>query len=221
MTNLSENLKLWNSVQETNPAHTKKVKLGRAITAIDPYRQIKNATEQFGPAGQGWGWEVKRVDIFETKEVSVLVRVWVGDLDHYIEQFGQSGLYIDKACEKKDNDHMKKAVTDAVTKCLSCMGFNSDVFLGKFDDNKYVQQMNQKHGNDPSTGQGENTQGNNSQNGDNDDKDWYSDKQFDNDKMNMVENIQKGNATPDQIIGKLAKTYKINKKHRAAIKALK
>ena len=47
------NLDLWDRVEKTNPSHTKQVTFGRAITAIDPYRQIKNATEQFGPAGKG------------------------------------------------------------------------------------------------------------------------------------------------------------------------
>lgn len=139
------NLELWNKVEKTNPAHTKKVNFGRAITAIDPYHQIKNATEQFGPAGQGWGWEVRDVKEFTTNEVAVLVRVWVRskafNTDGYIEQWGQNGLYIDKAETKKDTDHMKKATTDGLTKCLSCMGFNADIFLGKFDDNKYVQQV--------------------------------------------------------------------------------
>ena len=48
---MSGNLKLWNEVEKTNPAHTKKVTFGRSITAIDPYRQIQAATKQFGPAG--------------------------------------------------------------------------------------------------------------------------------------------------------------------------
>ncbi len=137
------NLKLWDEVEKTNPAHTKKVTLGRAITAIDPYYQIKNATEQFGPAGQGWGWEVRDVREFVTSEIAVLVRVWIKDKGH-IEQWGQNGLYIDNAQKKKDTDHMKKATTDGLTKCLSCMGFNADVFLGKFDDNKYVNRMKEE-----------------------------------------------------------------------------
>jgi len=39
---------------------------------------------------------------------------------------------------------MKKATTDGITKCLSMLGFNADVFLGKFDDNKYVQELKNK-----------------------------------------------------------------------------
>jgi hypothetical protein len=40
-----------------------------------------------------------------------------------------------------DSDAAKKATTDALTKLLSHLGFNADVFLKKFDDNKYVEQV--------------------------------------------------------------------------------
>ena len=138
-------MELWNRVKKTNPTHTKKVKFGRAITAIDPYRQIENATREFGAAGQGWGWEVKKVhEIDCTKQIGVLVRVWIKDQGHFIEQWGQAGMYIDNNNSKKDEDCFKKATTDGITKCLSYMGFNADIFLGKFDDNKYVAQMAQE-----------------------------------------------------------------------------
>jgi len=137
------NLELWNSVCKTNPDHTKKVKQpGRQITAVDPYRQIMNATEKFGPVGKGWGWSVVKVEQLPTNEIGVLVRVWHEMPEMYFEQWGQSSLYMDRKEEMKDKDCFKKATTDGITKCLSFLGFNADIFLGKFDDNKYVQQMN-------------------------------------------------------------------------------
>ncbi|MDB4261394.1 hypothetical protein N9878_00865 [bacterium] len=138
---MSDNMKLWNDVSKTNPAHTKQIKLGRTITAIDPYRQIEAATAQFGPAGDGWGWSVVKTEFLPTNEVCCLVRLWHKTPEKFIEQWGQNGLYIDKAEKKKDTDCMKKATTDGLTKCLSTLGFNADIFLGKFEDNKYVQQM--------------------------------------------------------------------------------
>jgi hypothetical protein len=138
-----EGLKLWEKVEKTDPAHTKPVSFGsRKFTAIDPYWQIRAATEQFGPAGIGWGWTVQRVDYLPTNHVAVLVRLWITTLNAgpAIEQWGQTSLFMDKNEKMKDSDCMKKATTDAITKCLSYMGFNADVFLGKFDDNKYVQE---------------------------------------------------------------------------------
>lgn len=138
------NLDLWNRVCKTDPAHTKKVTFGRAITAIDPYRQVENATREFGAAGEGWGWEVKNVQHLSTNELGILVRLWHGTPDKFIEQWGQASLFIDKAEAMKDKDCFKKATTDGITKCLSYLGFNADIFLGKYDDNKYVQDVTQE-----------------------------------------------------------------------------
>ena len=38
-----------------------------------------------------------------------------------------------------DDEAYKKATTDALTKALSYLGFSADVFLGAFDDNRYVE----------------------------------------------------------------------------------
>ena len=133
-----DTMKLWNAVSKTNPNYTKTVKFGREFTAIDPHSQIMEATRAFGPAGQGWGWTVAQVEYLPTKDAAVLVRLWHGDKDNSVEQWGQAGLYMDKNNTKTDNDCMKKATTDGLTKCLSYLGFNADVFLGKFDDSKYV-----------------------------------------------------------------------------------
>ena len=43
-----------------------------------------------------------------------------------------------------DDDFFKKVATDGLTKGLSKLGFNADVFMGMFDDNKYVNAMTNK-----------------------------------------------------------------------------
>lgn len=137
----TSNLDLWLSVEKTNPEHTKSVTFGRPITAIDPYQQIKSATEKFGSVGVGWGWSVERVEYLPTNELALLIRLWHTAKSNTFDQWGQASLFIDKAEKKKDTDCFKKATTDGVTKCLSLIGFNADVFLGKFEDNKYVQEL--------------------------------------------------------------------------------
>lgn len=136
-----KNMDLWNKVCTTDPEYTKKVTLGRAFTAIDPMYQVMRATEELGKAGEGWGFAVEKVKFLPTDQVAIKVRLWHGNRDSYIEQWGQNGLYIDNKKEKPDADCMKKATTDGITKCLSYLGFNADVFLGKFDDNKYVESL--------------------------------------------------------------------------------
>ena len=50
----------------------------------------------------------------------------------------------DGAMTKPDADFAKKVETDALTKALSKLGFNADVFMGMYDDHKYVQMMNEE-----------------------------------------------------------------------------
>ncbi len=50
----------------------------------------------------------------------------------------------------RNNDPCKKARTDALTKGLSELGFNADVFLGLYDDNKYVAERQAEEQGSPS-----------------------------------------------------------------------
>jgi len=146
---------IWNKVCVTDPNATKEVNFGRKFTAIDPYYKIKEATAFFGPAGKDWGWEVKDVQYLPTDQVAILVRLWYASIIQYdddrkegikisdcsVEQWGQCSLYVGKGKDRPDGDCMKKATTDGITKCLSYLGFSADVFMGMFDDNRYVAQM--------------------------------------------------------------------------------
>ena len=135
MANKESNMKLWDQVSMTNPTQTKPVEFGRKFTAIDAHYQIMEATRAFGPIGKGWGWDNK----FHIEEGIAIaqVTIWWENRD---QTFGPViGMSVLKNKSGKiDDDAGKKATTDALTKCLSHLGFNADVFLGKFDDNKYV-----------------------------------------------------------------------------------
>jgi hypothetical protein len=138
---MANNMEIWNRVCETDPNHTKKVNSRGGFTAIDAMYQIQTATEAFGPAGKGWGWYTGEPIYPGNGTVVIKVTLWHGDTDNSIEQYGQKSLGRD---DRPDEDAYKKCVTDGITKCLSYLGFNADVFLGKFDDNKYVQDMTRK-----------------------------------------------------------------------------
>lgn len=43
---------------------------------------------------------------------------------------------------KVDDEAYKKIETNTVSKALAKLGFNADVFMGKFEDNNYVQELN-------------------------------------------------------------------------------
>lgn len=136
---MTENLRIWSQVEKTDPNHTKKVNLGHGFTAISAAYQIKRATETFGPIGEGWGYEAGE-PIFHDLMVFVPVTLWHGDrAQKFGPMFGGAEWKSQKG--RIDSDALKKATTDALTKLLSQLGFNADVFLGLFDDNKYVAEL--------------------------------------------------------------------------------
>ncbi len=136
---MTDNLRIWNKVEKTNPAHTKKVNQRGGFTAISASYQILAATEQFGPIGIGWGYTTGDPIIVD-KLVMVPVTLWHGDRANSYGPMLGCEEWQDKN-GRLDSDAPKKAVTDGLTKLLSQLGFNADVFLGKFDDQKYVAQM--------------------------------------------------------------------------------
>jgi hypothetical protein len=136
---MTDNLAIWNAVSKTNPAHTKKVNQRGGFTSISASYQVMAATEQFGPIGIGWGY-IASLPIFHDTLVTVAVTLWHGDRANTFGPMPGCEEWKDKN-GRIDTDAPKKATTDAVTKLLSQLGFNADVFLGLFDDNKYVQQM--------------------------------------------------------------------------------
>ena len=139
------NMQLWDEVCETDPNHTKVVDFGRKFTAIDAHYQIRRATEIFGPVGIGWGYncEYRFIENFVICELCF----WHGSSRHFGPIAGCASFRRLKdgiLTGPFDEDAPKKAMTDALTKALSHLGFNADVFEGLFDDNKYVAQMKAK-----------------------------------------------------------------------------
>jgi len=137
-------LALWEKVEKTNPANTKKVNQRGGFTSICAHSQIKAATEVFGPVGIGWGYAVTHSTI-QAADVLLAVAdvvLWHGDRANTFGSWRGMCAILEKG--RIDDDAGKKAMTDALTKGLSHIGFNADVFLGLFDDNKYVQKVAQE-----------------------------------------------------------------------------
>lgn len=139
---MTDNLRIWSQVEKTNPDHTKKVNQRGGFTAISAAYQIQRATEIFGPIGIGWGYSTGAPIITETL-MTVPVSLWHGDRENVFGPMLGCEEWKDKN-GRVDSDAPKKAVTDGLTKLLSQLGFNADVFLGKFDDSKYVDRITQE-----------------------------------------------------------------------------
>lgn len=145
-----DNMKLWDSVSSTDPAYTKPVTLGRKFTAIDPQYQIMKATQALGPIGGRWGWHANHdmILINGIEHAVADVTVWVRhdgqpNASTYGPMRAMNRMYTstksaDRKTWKIDEDAFKKVTTDALTKLLSHMGISADVFLGKFDGERYT-----------------------------------------------------------------------------------
>lgn len=136
---------LWNSVCETDPQFTKVVNQRGGFTAIGAQSQLMKATELFGAMGTGWGVKTEHIEKWE--DVGLVVyqaTLWYVGSDndeHYVPIHSSIRYQVNG---RIDDDFFKKVATDALTKGLSKLGFNADVFMGKFDDNKYVSTLTEK-----------------------------------------------------------------------------
>lgn len=145
-----EGLELWNKVFKTDKRMLKNVSSGgRRFQAIDGYYQIKNATELWGPYGSSWGLRGIEHELKELPQDQILViskacffypggeycSTTSGWLASIVKR-GQPSQYV-----KYDADIFKKNETSLLSKALSKVGFNADVFLGYFDGNAYAAEM--------------------------------------------------------------------------------
>lgn len=147
---MTENMKLWDSVSKSDPKYLKRVSLGsRSFTAIDPQYQVKLATQAFGPVGQGWGWhaDIRYIPLpNDDTVVTADVSVWHGTPGQTYGPFPGCRTFYSAKRDRTNEDAPKMAVTDGLTKALSHLGINADVFLGEHDGNKYSDPKAQTQG---------------------------------------------------------------------------
>lgn len=140
-----KNMQLWRAVEKTKTFDTKGYEMSRKkYTAIAPYSQILAATKQWGAYGNEWGLkEVNHtLEKFGEDVLAICAAVFyypsgAFELSVSLKIFYQSN----KGYQILVDDYRKKIETDLLTKALSKLGFNADVFLGKFDDNVYLSQL--------------------------------------------------------------------------------
>lgn len=136
-------MKIWEQVCQTNPKHTKHVNQRGGFTAVDAQYQIKRATEVFGSIGLGWGIKNEVFTPMTNGMALYQADFWYECGDEKCVFPINSAITMQRG-GRLDDDFAKKVSTDALTKGLSKLGFNSDIFEGRFDDNKYVKEMDTK-----------------------------------------------------------------------------
>jgi hypothetical protein len=147
-------LDLWNQLEVTDPRMTKQFDRGSFKgTAVDALFNVKRLTEHFGPVGGNWGWKVlsERLDTFGTDKDaqtihSLTLRAWFVQPDGQVHEFDHIGhtkvAYWTRGQNARfmvDDEFGKKSLTDALSKVMVCLGASADVWLGRFDGNKYYE----------------------------------------------------------------------------------
>lgn len=148
---MNDNLELWNKVEKTNPNFTKKANVGgNNIISIAPQYQIKNVTEQFGIYGKTWGFKKLDFDYSLASEFGLVILdavFFFPDGEFPIKNAQK--LFMDNAKTKIDDNFAKKLETDTLTKAISKLGFNADIFLGLFEDVKYLADVKKEFAESP------------------------------------------------------------------------
>jgi len=141
------NLKLWDSVEKTDLTFAKHVKQRGGYTSISPQYQLKTATDKFGPYGKGFGLSESKfnMSIYEFEGVVIHEAVFFYMLDGEKVEFPISNAI--QAAKGRgeskyvDVDFAKKVETNTISKALSKIGFNADVYMGMFEDEDYLNDL--------------------------------------------------------------------------------
>lgn len=158
----NENMKVWDTLGETDPNYTKPI-TGKNFngTAINPTYCYKKLTSVFGPAGKGWYFEVTKTEvrelgkeIFIFKEVSLFVKYddeWSKPIVGHGGEKLVSCFKVGTPQEylRADDEATKKCLTDAYTNAMKMLGMSSDIHMGEYDDNKYVNSLKEKYADEP------------------------------------------------------------------------
>lgn len=153
---MSDNMQLWDAVRTPDPAATKAFTRGGGFkgTATNAVYLIQRATELWGPMGTKWGVEIVDDRVIEGapllgkdgsvigRELLHVIRINLRHPGGLVPGYGQTMLVgANKYGPYTDEEAPKKSLTDALTKALSWLGFAADIHLGRWDDNKYVNQV--------------------------------------------------------------------------------
>lgn len=149
------NMELWNAVYMSDPEHVKHVEYGAfKFSTANAMYNVRRMTERFGPCGADWGFEVvdSRIEEFAAPDGAtdirekcwfVTVKLWYRLDGERMQGFTHSGSAMLLAWVKEkngrdaywsgDDEALKKATTNALSKCLSMLGFSADLWFDEYN----------------------------------------------------------------------------------------
>jgi len=142
-----DNMAIWQAVKQPPREALKTIAGGRltGMTDINPQWRYEILTQQFGPCGTGWGYEIKRLWLEQAADGQVFafaeVALWYKQGDKRSEPIPGIGGSMLIAKESKglyaSDEAYKMAVTDALSVACKMLGVGADVYAGRWDGSKY------------------------------------------------------------------------------------
>jgi hypothetical protein len=157
------NLALWDKVKQPPKTALKQIAAGRlkGKTDISPQWRYQAMTEQFGPCGIGWKYEIVRVwnepgcdgQIFAFAHIHLYIKQGEAWSDP-IPGIGGSML-VEKESKglHASDEGYKMAITDALSVALKMLGVAADIYAGLWDGSKYKETAPANNGGPISTDQ--------------------------------------------------------------------
>lgn len=144
-------LDIYNKVREVPDTAKKPINGGRlkGMTDINPMWRIKTLTEQFGPIGFGWYYEIldERIEEGANQEKVAFVRInlyvrYGNEWSKPIQGTGGSSFVAKESKGMYTSDEcFKMALTDAISVACKSLGIGADVYFEK-DRSKYDTEQN-------------------------------------------------------------------------------
>ena len=134
-----ENLELYDKVREVPKEAQKTIQGGRlkGFTDINPMWRIKTLTENFGPCGVGWYFDIKHewIEVSDkTGEAiaNVIIELYIKNGEEWSKPIVGVGGSRFISCEKNgiqvSDECFKMALTDAISVACKNLGFGADIY---------------------------------------------------------------------------------------------
>ncbi|MFT0492739.1 hypothetical protein [Bacteroides thetaiotaomicron] len=141
------NLELYDRIRDVPENATKPIAAGRlkGKTDINPMWRIKTLTEQFGPCGFGWRYEIIKMwneqgangEIASFVHINLFVK-YKGEWSEGIQGIGGSSFVSNEKNGAYTSDECyKMALTDAISVSCKALGMAADVYWDN-DSTKYT-----------------------------------------------------------------------------------
>lgn len=147
---MDEKMKYWDAMRQPPPSALKPISAGRlkGKTDISPQWRYQILTEQFGPIGDGWKYEIVRLWLEPGANDTVVAFATVNLYYRIGEEWSDAipGIGGAMFTAKETNglhtsdEAFKMAVTDALSVAAKLLGVAADIYLGMWDGSKYKDQ---------------------------------------------------------------------------------